>query len=250
MKLGLKQKAEKTSTLDNLRDKLSSGVEAESGGAIGSWMTKGTKKIAAFVESIKRDSARNRKPEFYVIPDTTKRIRFRTSDPLASFQVYSFRVGGKWQTYTAPSEGERDMFQENGLRPQFKVAYEIVDLDGYTPKKGKNAGVQVKNVPSFWVLGMKLYEQVSILRQKYGDLTKRTFSVTRSGAGTGTVYTILPEDPKDLPHLMKIPSIISKFEECYRPPSLNEQARILHGYNPAEQEDDGPQAKRQFRQKE
>lgn len=212
-----------------------------------SWLTRG-KKVAAFVESIKQGSQRVRKPEFYVKTDESKRIRFRTSEPLACFQVYAFRSGGMWQSYTAPGDDQRDLFRENGLRPMFKAAYEIIDLDGYVPKKGKNAGKAVKNVPSFFVVGMRLYEQIAMLQKKYGDLTDRTFTVSRTGSGQQTVYTILPDDPEEMPALDKIPSIADKLSTYYAPPSLAEQKRIMAGYNPDEQEDYS--ARRPQREKE
>lgn len=237
------KKKSKPSSLANLRAKISAPAEAEaasSGGGATSWMTQGTKKIAAFVQSVKQNSTRSRKPEFYVRSGETKRVRFRSSEPLASFQVYSFRANGKWQSYTTPGDDDVDMFRDNGLRPQFKVAYEIIDLDGYVPKKGKNAGKAVRNVASFWVLGMRLYEQVCILKEKYGDLTERTFSVTRSGERQDTVYTILPEDPEEMPQLDKIKSIRDSFASYYAPPTLAEQKRLMAGYSPDEQEDSAP----------
>ena len=243
------KKAGGASKLAKLTAKVSAPTEAKVGGGAASWMTQGTKKIAAFVQSVKQNATRKRKPEFYVPPDTTKRVRFRDDEPIASFQSYSFRAGGNWNSYTAPGEGEVDLFLKNQLRPQFKVAYEVIDLDGYVPKKGKNAGKRVKNVPSFWVLGMRLYEQIAILKEKYGSLTERTFSVTRTGSRTNTVYTILPEDPEEMPHLDKIPSIRDSFQTYYAPPTLAEQKRLMAGYDPSEQEDDAPQ-KRAAREKD
>lgn len=248
-KIMIIKKAGGTSKLAKLSSKISAPTEAKTGGGAASWMTQGTKKIAAFVQSVKQNAARTRKPEFYVPEGETKQIRFREDDPVASFQSYSFRAGGKWNSYTAPGEGEVDMFQQNGLRPQFKVAYEIVDLDGYVAKKGKNAGKRVKNIPSFWILGMRLYEQVAILREKYGSLTERTFSVTRTGSKTSTVYTILPEDPEEMPELDKIPSIKDKFASFYAPPTLAEQKRLMSGFDPSEQDDNPPQ-RRAVREKD
>ena len=90
------KKAGGASKLAKLTAKVSAPTEAKVGGGAASWMTQGTKKIAAFVQSVKQNATRKRKPEFYVPPDTTKRVRFRDDEPIASFQSYSFRAGGNW----------------------------------------------------------------------------------------------------------------------------------------------------------
>jgi hypothetical protein len=192
------------------------------------WMTKGSENIASQVETIKIDAQRKFAPEVIIKEGESKRLRFRANDPIGSVRRYTVKVNGRWTSVTQPPEGEPDPFRENNLRSSLKVIWEVVDIDGYKDKTGK----QHKMVPRFLVANVRLHEQLEVIRKKRGDLTKYTIEVSRTGSGTQTTYTLLPEAPSPFPEMLKIPSIKGDVAKYYAPLSLAEMESLVARYEP------------------
>lgn len=198
------------------------------------WLTRGSENIAAAVATAKAQSSKKFAPEFYLKDGESRTVRFRSSDPIGIFRQYSLRVNGKWVRLTAPEAGARDLMREAGLNAGMKALYEIIDRTGYTDKK---TGKHVKDTPRFFVANMRLHEQLETIKKKRGNLTGFDIEISRSGSGTQTTYTCLPELPSVF-NTASIPVLRKDAEKYYAPPSLEEQKALMNGYNPDDESDD------------
>lgn len=192
------------------------------------WMTKGSTQIASQVQTVKLDAQRRFAPEIMIKDGESKRIRMRANDPIGSLRRYSVKVNGKWQQVTQPPENSPDPMREAGLRSSLKVIWECVDIDGYKDKAGKVH----KMIPRFLVANVRLHEQLEVIKKKRGDLTRFTIEISRTGAGTNTTYTLLPEAPAPMPELARVPSIKGDVSKYYAPLSLAEMESIVSRHEP------------------
>lgn len=202
------------------------------GGISNGWMTKGSDKIAAQVETVKLSASRKFAPEVMIKDGESKMIRFRANEPIGSIYRYSLKTGGRWTQITAPEEGETDPMREAGMRPSLKVIWEVVDIDGYTDKQGKKQSMLAR----YLVANVRLQEQLEMIKKKKGDLTKYTIEISRTGKGTQTTYTLLPEAPAPLPGLANIKSIRNDVAQYYSPVTLAEMESIAANYDPSQRD--------------
>lgn len=224
-------KSTKLAKLTQSVSKPSSGAVASNAGtppANNGWMTKGSTQIASQVETVKLDAQRRFAPEIMIKDGESKRIRMRANDPLGSLRRYTVKVNGRWQSVTQPPEGSPDPLREAGLRASLKVLWECVDIDGYVDKQGKKQTM----LPRFLVANVRLHEQLEVIKKKKGDLTRFTLEISRTGAGTNTTYTLLPEDPEPMPQLARIPSLKGDVAKYYAPLSLAEMESIASRHEP------------------
>ncbi len=170
-------------------------------------------------------SGANRPPELYVKDGETKRLRFRDNEAIAGIWQYSLKVNGKWVSHTMPSDGQVNYYhKKGGLRPSFKVIYEVIDLDGYTDKNGK----KIKNVPRFLKASGRLNEQLELVKSKRNGLTGFIVELKRTGQSTNTLYSVYPEDPsKTPPELLKIPRLRKDFRKYYAPLPPEQQKAVV-----------------------
>ncbi len=177
-----------------------------------------------------------RPPEMWVNEGEDKLVRFCGEGPIACIYVYTFRCNGKWKTVTCPEDGDIDLFKtELGLRPQFKAVYEVVDINGYTDKK---EGKKHKNVRRFYVGNSRVFEALKKLSQKKGPLNRYNVEISRTGTGTATSYTFLPDSPSPLTADMKAGEPLApKFAQYYAPPSAAEQRILVRAFSATPQED-------------
>jgi hypothetical protein len=190
-----------------------------------SWMITDPAKQREAVEAQKTFSTLTRPPEVWIAVSEKKRFRFRASTPVACIYSYRVRYGDTWRRFTAPAPNTVDLFRsELGLKPSFRAIYEVIDYEGYEDRKGK----KFKNVPRFFVANSRLYEQLETMREKYGSLTTCDIEIIRSGTGLDTTYSLFKENPTVLSsELKKIPSLKSKFQDYYAPPSEEQQQVIV-----------------------
>lgn len=173
-------------------------------------------------------SSSGRPPEFYLREDEEKTIRCLCSDPIAQFRQYNIRVGGKHTTVTAPPADD-DLFAEQGHKSRMVFVYIVVDYEGYADKQQKAH----KNLVRYWVVGQRVYQQISKIREKYGKLTEMDITVSRAGSGTNTVYSVIPSPPGPMPSKAKAaandmkPKLLAELEKHYQPPSLKAQRGLL-----------------------
>ncbi len=196
------------------------------------WMLKGKRADAAVAQQ-RVQSQTKYAPEFWLNDGETKVVRFRQAEELCCLKVYQMKVGGKWKRYTAPAQGERDRFAEAGLKATIKAIYELIDIEGYTDKKGKKH----KNISRFFVTSGKVREQLTGIRERRGDLCDYDIEVRRTGSGQQTQYNFQVESPSDMTSEMKkAEKLAGRIEEFFAPPSDADQKAILAGYEPDEQD--------------
>jgi hypothetical protein len=187
-----------------------------------SWMTTGSGIGARMAASASRQ---DRAPEVWLKPDQEIVLRFRTSEPIACFDRYSIPgPGGRWEKYTRPVQGKRDLFADCGKKASSYAYYEVIDKTGYTDRKGEPH----KDIPRLFVANGKVYQQLQKLRQKVGPLSGYDIEVSKQGSGVNSMYTFFPKDPTPMPEkFKKMPSLVSNMAKWYTPPSEEQQRSIL-----------------------
>jgi hypothetical protein len=175
-----------------------------------------------------------RAPEIWVKPGERMELRFRSAEPVVSFEAYRFKDrSGKWQKAIRPEPGKTDRFAERGMRAQRLFVYEVNDLKGYKDRTGKSK----KFIPRFYVVGVKQFEQLSLIAETQGmPLTKYNITVAREGAGTDTTYMLLPGSPSPMPEEVKRAERL-RWEDFYKPLPTSVQDALLGGYSPSDDED-------------
>lgn len=201
----------------------SSGSSSSNTSLSAGWMDRGESEIEKRINE-QRALQQNRAPEFFLMDGDSKTIRFRTDIPICSFFTYSIQVGGKWRQYVAPEQGKPDAFGEEGARSSMRIAYEVIDKEGYTDRKGKS----FRNVPRFYLLNPKQYEQIKIIRKKCGPLNTFDITVSRSGTGQKTTYSFIPMARTPMSDKLKLVEKLSpRFTEFYKPLSYEQQKAVM-----------------------
>ena len=117
-------------------------------------------------------------------------VRFLTEEPV-TFQEHTIKSmrGGKehYENCICTQELGHCPHCEAGDRPSFKGAYLIHDKRPYetTDKDGKKK--KSKGQVRLYVQGARVLSQLDRLSERYG-LTKRDYTITRTGSGTSTTY--------------------------------------------------------------
>lgn len=183
-------------------------------------------------------SGKNRPPELWMKDGEEKVLRFRHDGPIAAIWRYTLKVGGRFEAFTRPEEGDVDLFAtELGLNPTVKVIYEVVDLKGYVDRAGKKH----RNVSRFLVANTAMHNSLDMIRRKRGGLSGFNISMSRQGSGRQTSYSFLPEESSPTPPEVKAaPSLRPEFERFYAPPSEGKQRAIIrrHGQSPDDEGDE------------
>jgi hypothetical protein len=230
-----------------LKDARESIAGVKSAHAVGKadWMITGEQAQNEALERQRLLSDRRRPPELWFKDGEEKTIRFRTADPIACVFRYTVQVNGRWTKFTAPADGEVDLFRDElGLRPSFCALYEVVDMAGYTDRDGKKHN----NITRFFVAGSRNFEQLRKLSEKRGPLTKYDVCIARSGSGTQTTYTFIPESPTPMSDKVKqAESIRAKVQEFYAPPTEKEQRMLVRALTKGRSSDEDEDEDREHR---
>lgn len=222
MKLNRPKKEEPQPKRRSIYDQASSKYSGSSSGDSASWAVTDP---TAF-DGLKKQSQGRGTRELWVKENEKVTIRFRCSEPLASFERYRFKSNGRWAQATKP-QGGIDLFAKNGLRASRVFVYEVLDRSGY---KNKKTGKVIRNSPRFYVVGARIYEQIQALRQATpdGKLTKFDIIVSRSGTGTQTAYMFIPQAPSPLPEEAKQqPRLAEEWATTFAPPTEAEQRAYM-----------------------
>ena len=171
-------------------------------------------------------SARNRPPEFWLKDGDEKKVRIRQEGPIATIFRYSLKVRGNWRQFTAPADGDVDLFRDElGLTPTLRAVYEVIDIAGYTDKTGK----KFRNMPRFFVANQGMFKQLAAIRKKRGPLNQFNIEIARAGEGTKTSYMFLPDAPSPMtPEMKEKPSLRADFAKYYAPLSEEEQRALVN----------------------
>jgi len=206
------------------RKRAAAPEEQTPSGLTSSWKSVGTDEIDQRVRQQKA-LTRPRPPEFWLPDGATARLRFRTSQPIASINEYTVGSGRNFRKYTAPPLGTPDAFAERGLRAKISIVWEVVDLLGYVDKK---TGKRLKNIPRFWAMSNRVYETIKQLVKRQGAISTYDVEVTRSGTGVNTTYSLFADKPSP-PSLecKKAKSLAGDFDKYYAPMRYDDQLAVL-----------------------
>lgn len=177
-------------------------------------------------------------PEFWVPEGERRHIAFVDEDAIAAFRVYNVKRNGRFTKVVAPPEGGEDLMATMGMRSQLMFLFRVIDMDGYVPKKGPNAGKRVRNAPKFYLVGNRMYDQIKLqCVEVHGNrLNSGTVVVVRSGSGRQSVYTFIPKIGGRTPEIRKAIANFPKWQDFYAPPTVSQQRSIVGSI---ESEDDG-----------
>jgi hypothetical protein len=168
-----------------------------------------------------------RVPELWIADGDERMLRFRDEDAIASLWRYTVNLGGgKFMQFTAPAEGEVDLFRDQlGLSPQLRTIYEVIDRTGYVDKK---TGKTKKNIPRFLNANGKQTRSLETIHRKRGPLCNYDITCNREGSGQQTTYTYMHENPSPMPKEFKIlPRLKDDFEKYYAPPTEAQQRALV-----------------------
>lgn len=178
-----------------------------------------------------------RAPELYFKDGEERTIRICQPEALALIWQYNLKVNGKFQRLTAPARGEADLFRDEGLKPQLRAIYEVIDYKGYRDKKDKRH----KNVRRFLVVSAKVHEQLEAIKKKLGPLNEYDLHVTRTGSDQSTTYTYIPGAHCKIPKEARGKegdSLANRIGEFYKPKTEAEQRILLRKGNSRRDRDD------------
>jgi hypothetical protein len=217
-----------------LYGKSESKVGKSSSGGVAPWAVTDPNKFKALADRSRKEG--NRPPEFWVKSGDRHRVRFVDPEPIASFTVYTVNRNGRFNRYIAPAEGEIDMFQSHlNLRPQQVFLYRLIDIDGYTDKNGKKK----THLPRFYVVGARIYEQLSQISEMTGsDLNETDMIVARSGEKQNTVYSFIPRPAPKTSKVIQAIREFPKWQELYAPPTAKEQRALVASMGADTDDDD------------
>ena len=190
-----------------------------------SWFVAGG---SALAQAEKESSALNRQgraPEFWLRPGEQRIIRIRHKKALGGLYRYTIPVRGKFRSYTAPPEGEIDLFRSQlGKGPTLRAVYELIDRTGFKDRDGKHR----KDFPCFWLATGPVRATLEAIEETVGDLSKQDLVVRRTGSGRNTTYTVLPKPPSPMPDsLRRMPMLSADLEQYFSPPDEATQRAIL-----------------------
>ena len=178
-----------------------------------------------------------RAPEFWVKDGESRLVRFVDSDAVVSFECYRFKYNGRWSRFTRPRPGKPDLFASKlGLRPQRVFVFRLIDIDGYTDRRGK----KMTNLPRFFVVSNRLYDQLQMLASEVGeDLNEFNIKVSRTGQGRDTTYLFIPKQGSPMTSQMKKAiSAFPKWQDVYKPLTTDQQRSLVGNVVGSEDDDD------------
>lgn len=143
-----------------------------------------------------REQAGKRLFRFFLSGDGAEaRVRFLTEEPI-NFNEHTVKVmrGGKerYDTFLCNPDGNCP-YCDNGDRATFKGAFLVWDYTEFEAKDSNGKTKKVKGSLKLYVAGTKVLSQLDRLSNRYG-LTKRDYTIVRTGTGTATSYTVERED--------------------------------------------------------
>ncbi len=200
------------------------------------WLISDPKALKQESKRAEQAYAQGRIPEVWFFEDKVTVIRVRHLGS-AAMGVYRYSIpnGKRYDKYTAPAEGEFDMFAEDGLTPRLDYIYEVFDRTGYVDKK---TGKTIKDKPKFLIAGSRIHKNLITIEEQCGPLCDYDISVKKSGSGQGVSYTMLPKFPKTpiTPSMRAEKRLSADMEKWFAPPDEATQRRIF-SRRPVQHED-------------
>lgn len=211
---------------------------SERSGGVASWAITDRSQFSSLAKASAAEG--QRAPELWVQDGERRPVHFIDTDAIASFMVYNIKAGNRYTKYIAPPEGETDLFASTlHLRPQRMFLFRCIDIDGYVPKKGPKKGMKQTDLPRFYLIGSRQYDQIKQITDVSGQaLNDGILMICRSGSGTNTVYSYIPR-----PHTLtgKQRQAIAKFpkwKEYYKPATVAQQRAAVAAAGGGESDDE------------
>lgn len=216
------------------REREEEGSSLYGRGGTASWAETDSSKFSSLAKQSMMES--RRAPEFWVNDGESRLIRFVDQDAVVSFRAYRLKVGGRWRRFVAPAEGEPDLFASQlDMRPQQVFVFRVIDIEGYTNKKGK----RFANQPRFLVAPTRMYDQIRMVAREFGEpLNSFNIKMSRSGQGTNTTYMFMPKPGPMTTEMKKALATFPKWKEYYAPTSLAIQKQVVSGHSTDDEDND------------
>jgi len=180
--------------------KLKKHVEAdvdEGSEAKGGWMSNGFEPVKKHAEEIeqRKKSGGGFALNFWLQEDESAEVRFMSGEPINIFE-HNIRIDGKFAQRTClQGTGEKCPLCERGDKKRFVGVFCVIDrrTNKWTSKGDGKKHVEVNQV-KMWRCGHRILGMLEKFIAKRGKLTGYDIEVTRSGAGTDTIYNMIPGD--------------------------------------------------------
>ena len=116
-------------------------------------------------------------------------VRFLTEEPINFYEhtIKTVRNGKEVYDTVICSGDDRCDLCNRGEKPTFKGAFLMYDKREFTYKDKDGKEKTAKGQLRLYVQGTRVLSQLDRLSERYG-LTKRDYTITRSGSGTSTTY--------------------------------------------------------------
>lgn len=221
----MKLKLDKSKKKKGLYERSDSESRPQSG--VGNWAVTDRSKFRE-LSSVAKSEGRFT-PEFWVPENERRDIAFVDEDAVAAFRVYNVKRNGRYTKIVAPPEGAEDLMATMGMRSQLMFLFRVVDIDGYVPKRGPNAGKRQRNQCKFYLVGNRMYDQIKLqCVEVHGNrLNSGIVKVVRSGTGRQSVYTFIPKLGGRTPEIRRAIANFPKWQDFYSPPSVSQQRSII-----------------------
>lgn len=159
------------------------------------WAKKGFQAVEEHQKAV--SSGGNFVPFFSLKDGEDAIIRFVTKEPVVIYEHYIPNAKGKRNYTCLEGTGEECPLCAAGNKPSFRGVFAVIDFRKDTWQKDgeeKNAQYQVKIMKH----GIKALKAIATMDKKRG-LEEYDWEIIRSGGGTDTSYSLLPEPKHDLP---------------------------------------------------
>lgn len=181
-----------------------------------------------------------RAPELWIPDGKSRLVRYIDEEPIVAMRIYRVKVKGKWRMYVAPAPGKTDLFASVlELRSSTAFLYRVIDINGYTDKKGK----EHKNLPRFQIASTRAFDQITMMAEENSDagaLNDYNVKISRTGTGTSTTYMYMPRPASPMtPEMKKAAAQFPKFTDYYRPLNRAQQEALIVSLGKSIDEDDG-----------
>lgn len=152
-----------------------------------SWFTKGNDAVDERAKELDEQQNRTYLPDFFMPADGEAMITFVTPEPFTFYQHYH---QGSKRYFTCSREG--CALCDSGNKASFSAAYLVID-HRYETWADKKTGEKKERQHTLKVakFGITTAKAIAALHKKRG-LPNFVWEVTKSGSGTKTAYTFLP----------------------------------------------------------
>lgn len=197
-----------------------------------SWFNEGYEAVEQRSKELEEQQNRSFIPNFILKEDEEAKIIFLTDKPINFYEHYVKSLN----RYFTCSQKDCPLC-DTGNKPSYRGAYLILDTryEEWTDRENKKQSRQ--NTVKVMKQGIKALKVIKKHEEKRG-LKKFAWEIERTGSGTDTTYTLLPEDLEEVTNGIKMPTEEEIAEakklmlESLAPKDRNTILDILAGRNP------------------